>query len=100
MYLSEYSKLFYDLCTKYGVELSCKYSEPMIKVRGRIIPLKEYNGEEENWNSGTRSAVIDEFVKAVRLKYMGVHPDELSITYYPQEIVGTIEEIAEKLKEK
>lgn len=36
------SKLFYDLCEKYGVELSDKYSEPMIKVNGEIIPLREY----------------------------------------------------------
>ena len=40
------SKLFYDLCEKYGVELSNKYSEPMIKVHGKIIPLKEYNLEK------------------------------------------------------
>lgn len=40
------SKLFYDLCKKYGVELSDKYSEPMIKVIGEIIPLKEYDFEK------------------------------------------------------
>ena len=40
------SKLFYDLCEKYGVELSDKYSEPMIKVNGEIIPLKEYDFEK------------------------------------------------------
>ena len=40
------SKLFYDLCEKYGVELSDKYSEPMIKVHGEIIPLKEYDFEK------------------------------------------------------
>ena len=39
------SKLFYDLCEKYGVELSDKYSEPMIKVDGEIIPLREYDPE-------------------------------------------------------
>lgn len=41
------SKLFYDLCKKYGVELSDKYSEPMIKVNGEIIPLREYDFEEK-----------------------------------------------------
>ena len=41
------SKLFYDLCEKYGVELSDKYSEPMIKVNGEIIPLREYDFEEK-----------------------------------------------------
>ena len=40
------SKLFYDLCKEYGVELSDKYSEPMIKVNGEIIPLKEYDFEK------------------------------------------------------
>ena len=94
------SKLFYDLCTKYGVELSCKYSEPMIKMRGKIIPLKEYGDEEKTWSTDDRNAVIDEFVRAVQQKYMEVHPDELYRTYYPQEIVDTIKEIAEDLKEK
>lgn len=94
------SKLFYDLCTKYGVELSCKYSEPMIKMRGKIIPLKEYSDEEETWSTDDRNAVIDEFVRVVQQKYMGVHPDELYRPYSPQEIVDTIKEIAEILKEK
>ena len=45
-----------------------------------------------------KSAIIDEFVSRVKLKYLGVHPDELCMTYYPEEIVETVEEIAEKLK--
>ena len=43
----ELLRLFYDLCKKYGVELSDKYSEPMIKVNGEIIPLREYDFEEK-----------------------------------------------------
>ena len=45
-----------------------------------------------------KSAIIDEIVSRVKLKYLGVHPDELCMTYYPEEIVETVEEIAEKLK--
>ena len=94
------SKLFYDLCTKYGVELSCKYSEPMIKMRGKIIPLKEYSNEEETWSTDDRNAVIDEFVRAVYFAYMIARPDEPHKLYHPQEIVETIKEIAENMKKE
>lgn len=50
---------------------------------------------QENSNKNT---IIDKFVSKVKLKYLGVHPDELCMTYYPEKIVETVEEIAEKLK--
>ena len=46
-----------------------------------------------------RSKAIDDFVEKVKLKYLGVHPDELYEKYYPMEICMQIKEIAEQLKE-
>ena len=34
-------ELFYDLCNKYGVELSDEYSKPMIKTDGEVRQLEE-----------------------------------------------------------
>lgn len=34
-------ELFYDLCNKYGVELSDEYNKPMIKTDGEIRQLEE-----------------------------------------------------------
>lgn len=42
--------------------------------------------------------IIDEFVRLVELKYLGVHPDELHNPHYAYEIVNTIKNIAKKLK--
>ena len=47
-----------------------------------------------------RTETIDNFVEKVKLKYLGVHPDELYDKYYPREICKQIEEIAEQLKEE
>ena len=41
---------------------------------------------------------IDDFVKKVELKYLGVNPDELYEKYYPTEICEQIKEIAKQLK--
>ena len=43
---------------------------------------------------------IDDFVKKVELKYLGVNPDELYEKYYPREICEQIKEIAKQLKEQ
>ena len=42
---------------------------------------------------------VDDFVEKVKLKYLGVHPDELYEKYYPREICEQIKEIAEQLKD-
>ena len=34
-------ELFYDLCNKYGVELSDEYSKPMIKTDGEVRQVEE-----------------------------------------------------------
>ena len=47
-----------------------------------------------------RTKTIDDFVEKIKLKYLGVHPDELYDKYYPREICKQIEEIAEQLKEE
>lgn len=41
---------------------------------------------------------IEEFVKRVELKYLGVHPDELHNPHYAYEIVNEIRMIAEQMK--
>lgn len=41
---------------------------------------------------------IDDFVEKVKLKYLGVNPDELYEKYYPREICEQIKEIAKELK--
>ena len=46
-----------------------------------------------------RNKAIDDFIEKVKLKYLGVHPDELYEKYYPREICTQIEELAEQLKE-
>nr|WP_142411444.1 hypothetical protein [Clostridium sp. Marseille-P7770] len=52
---------------------------------------------QENSNKNT---IIDKFVSKVKLKYLGVHPDELHNPHYAEDIVETIKEIAEDLKEE
>ena len=42
---------------------------------------------------------LDDLVDKVKLKYLGVHPDELYEKYYPLEICEQIKELAEQLKE-
>lgn len=39
-------KLFYDLCNKYGVELSDKYDKPMIKTDGEVRQFVEQDVRE------------------------------------------------------
>ena len=41
---------------------------------------------------------IDDFVEKVKLKYLGVNPDELYEKYYPTEICEQMKEIAKQLK--
>lgn len=66
-------------------------SQLVKQVEEVIINLKKEND---------KSAIIDEFISKIESKYLGVHSDELHRSYYPQEIVDAIKEIAEKLKEK
>lgn len=56
-----------------------------------------YNHDKEITIS-ERNKALNDFVKKVELKYLGVHPDELYDTYYPMEICKQIKEIAEQLK--
>ena len=48
---------------------------------------------EDSYNNA-----IDDFMKKVELKFLGVHPDELCDKYYPMDICKQIKEIAEQLK--
>ena len=41
---------------------------------------------------------VDDLVEKVKLKYLGVHPDELYEKYYPREICEQVKELAENLK--
>ena len=63
--------------------------------------LKVYQQHEiicnKGYNAGYRKA-IDDFVEKVKLKYIGVHPDELYEKYYPMEICEQIKELSEQLK--
>lgn len=47
-----------------------------------------------------KNIIIDELVSKVKLKYLGVHPDELHNPHYAEDIVETIKEITEGLKEE
>ena len=60
-----------------------------------IYDRKQY---EKGYSDGYNKA-IDDFVEKVKLKYIGVHPDELYEKYYPREICEKIKELAEQLKE-
>ena len=48
-------ELFYDLCNKYGVELSDEYSKPMIKTDGEVRQLEEQDVRKENLNFYTNT---------------------------------------------
>lgn len=50
-------------------------------------------------NKESYNQAIDDFIEKVKLKYLGVHPDELLERYYPYEICKEIKEIANQLKE-
>ena len=45
-------ELFYDLCNKYGVELSDEYSKPMIKTDGEVRQLEEQDVRSSSTISG------------------------------------------------
>ena len=64
--------------------------------RQELNELRKYSyvqGLSDGYNKA-----IDDFIEKVKLKYLGVHPDELYEKYYPREICKQIKEIAEQLK--
>lgn len=47
-----------------------------------------------------KNKTIDDFVEKIKLKYLGVHPDELHTPHYAYDIVKDAKNIAEQLKGK
>ena len=65
-----------------------------VKLDGSMIHMPErLRLVEKGYNKA-----IDDFVEKVKLKYLGVHPDELYEKYYPREICEQVKELAENLK--
>ena len=67
--------------------------------------LRYQDGIIEGYKLGYQDGIIDgynkavdDFIEKVKLKYLGVHPDELYEKYYPREICEQIKEIADELK--
>ena len=60
--------------------------------------IDEAIAELELHDKEIRTKTIDDFMKKVELKFLGVHPDELYEKYYPMDICKQIKEIAEQLK--
>ena len=93
---------------KDGIECHCDLND---KYLGYLQVMDEENDckhweKETKWDlqrkhdEKIRADAIDEFVTNIKIKYLGVHPDELYEEYYPKEIVKEIEKIAEQLKEQ
>lgn len=86
----------------YFDKLKCeKCAEEHEQLVEWLQELKAYHQHEvicnKAYNAGYNKA-LDYFVEKVKLKYLGVHPDELYEKYYPIEICKQIKEIAEQLK--
>lgn len=90
---------------KFCIEIrTCKeVAEEHEQLAEWLEELKKYKEKPEGWMwdeaemKGYNKA-IDDFIEKVKLKYLGVHPDELYEKYYPREICKQIKEIAEQLK--
>ena len=62
----------------------------MLRLDGSMIHMPErLRLVEKGYNKA-----IDDFVEKVKLKYLGVHPDELYEKYYPREICEQVKELA------
>lgn len=70
-----------------------------MKVEISVLQLQRFINKLKNIPTAySIDNVVDEFVEKVKLKYLGVHPDELYEKYCPSEICKQIDEIAEQLK--
>ena len=83
-------------------DISCdKCVQESEQIAEWLEELRAYQQHEiicrNGYNAGYRKA-IDDFVEKVKLKYIGVHPDELYEKYYPMEICEQIKELSEQLK--
>lgn len=70
------------------------------KTQGR---LKEYcharaEALHDMYYQRGRIRALEEVDNLIKLKFYGVHPDELYEKYYPREIITIIDEIIEQLK--
>ena len=79
-----------DKCVQESEQLAEWLEELKVYQQHEIVCHKGYN-------AGYKKA-IDDFVEKVKLKYLGVHPDDLYEKYYPREICKQIKRLAEQLK--
>lgn len=70
-------KLFYELCEKYGVELSNQYEKPMLKVDGEIREVMEQDVND----------FLPQYQRIVPYQDSSIYTIQVVYTYEPQELM-------------